>query len=153
MPQLDGQPLPVIEVNHSKYNIMLCADFIVKRVSLEKGKGKHIMNNKIESLRTERTAFEVYTDVENATFELSALPSVLNLIIENYHLDNEELSLDEMDDFRRGWKTIYNALFMVRNSIADVVDKLHDIKLVNDDPEDPDRNDPDQPAADAESEV
>ena len=111
------------------------------------------MNNKVESLRTERTAFEVYTDVENATFELSALPSVLNLIIENYHLDNEELSPDEMDDFRRGWKTIYNALFMVRNSIADVVDKLHDIKLVNDDPEDPDRNDPDQPAADAESEV
>ena len=87
-----------------------------------------------------RPVLDVYTDVENAICNLSTLPSVLQLIIDGFHLD-EKITDEEMikayayDLFARR-DDLYKSIYLVRNIISDTVDQLRAIRISEEDPDD-----------------
>lgn len=79
-----------------------------------------------------KRAFDVMKEVENATLEIDKLPDLLQLIIENYHLDHEELTESEMYDLGIAGHTIFSVLYMVQNSLYDMSEKLNAISIKKD---------------------
>lgn len=85
-----------------------------------------------ENNAKKRSAFDVFWDVENATNKLEALPSILQLIIENFDLDRE-LTGDEKQknayDYSIRRDDLYNSIYLVQSIIFDTVSQLKAIKL------------------------
>lgn len=79
-----------------------------------------------------KRAFDVMKEVENATLEIDKLPDLLQLIIENYHLDHEELTESEKYDLGIAGNTIFSVLYMVQNSLYDMSEKLNAISIKKD---------------------
>lgn len=57
-----------------------------------------------------KSAFDVMEEVENAILEIDELPRLLQLLIDNYHLDKKELTKSEMYDLGIAGHTIYSVL-------------------------------------------
>ena len=87
------------------------------------------MNTQPYELRDVR---EVFADVENAVVGLEELPRLLQLIIDNYHLDNREFTKNEMYDLGIAGHTIYSVLYIVQRSLYDMSDKLNAISIRKD---------------------
>ena len=79
-----------------------------------------------------KSAFDVMDEVENAILELDELPRLLQLLIDNYHLDKREFTESEMYDLGIAGHTIYSVLYMVQNSLYDMSDKLNAISIKKD---------------------
>ena len=83
------------------------------------------MNKENMSLRN---SLSVLSDVENATCVLSTLPTALQLLVDRYHLDNNSLSEPETYDYLAGRHDINEIIYLVRNTIFDVLKDLEDIR-------------------------
>lgn len=79
-----------------------------------------------------KSAFDVMDEVENAILELDELPRLLQLLIDNYHLDNREFTKNEMYDLGIAGHTIYSVLYIVQRSLCDMSDKLNAISIRKD---------------------
>lgn len=87
------------------------------------------MNTQPYELRDVR---EVFTEVETAVAGLEELPILLQLLIDRYHLDNNELTKTERLDLSMASGTLYSVLYVVQRSLYDMSDKLNAISIKKD---------------------
>lgn len=79
-----------------------------------------------------KSAFDVMEEVENATLEIDELPRLLQLLIDNYHLDNREFTESEMYNLGIAGHTLYSVLDIVQNRLYDMSEKLNAISIKKD---------------------
>ena len=87
------------------------------------------MNTQPYELRDVR---EVFTEVETAVAGLEELPILLQLLIDRYHLDNNERTKTERLDLSMASGTLYSVLYVVQRSLYDMSDKLNAISIKKD---------------------
>lgn len=87
------------------------------------------MNTQPYELRDVR---EVFTEVENAVAGLDLLPQLLQLLIDRYNLDSNELTENEMFDLSRASNTLYSVLYTVQSSLYTMNEKLENISIRKD---------------------
>lgn len=76
-----------------------------------------------------RDVIEVFTDVENAVAGLDLLPRLLQLLIDRYNLDSNELTEDERFDLSMASDTLYSVLYTVQSRLYTMSDKLNAISI------------------------
>lgn len=80
-----------------------------------------------------KPTIQVYSEVEDAILNLEAIPSLLNLIIDQYHLD--DISKKDEDrmvfalDFLARKEDLLNLIVLTRDIVYESVSKIHSIKL------------------------
>lgn len=79
-----------------------------------------------------RDVREVFSEVEDATAGLDLLPRLLQLLIDRYDLDSNELTDGERYDLSMANKTIYSVLYTVQSSLYTMSDKLNAISIKKD---------------------
>ena len=76
-----------------------------------------------------KTGFEIMSEVEDIIIHLEELPDVIQLLIENFKLDEKEITKsDELDLINRR-DMIYSVLTLAQRTIWEVCDGISDIKL------------------------
>lgn len=80
----------------------------------------------------QKTGFEVYCEVEEATSGLEELSGVIQLLIDNYDLSSREWTQEKAMDLGLGCKAIYATLTTVQFRIQDISEKLHRIATKKD---------------------
>lgn len=96
----------------------------MKTVSLEERK-YNTMNKENMSLRN---PLSVLSDVENATCVLSSLSTALQLLVDRYHLDKNNLSEMETYDYLAGRHDINDIIYLVSSKLYDVLKEIEDIR-------------------------
>ncbi len=82
--------------------------------------------------REQRSAIQVYSDIEDVKVYLSTLPSILQLVIESFHLDNTDITDDDIRDYMARREDLYNSIFLVQTTIYDCIEKIRNISVWND---------------------
>lgn len=107
---------------------MFTARARLRRANIEK-KGL----TKMAQARKEKTATELFLEVEDATVELEHLPELLQLLIESYKLDkNGDLTKSEIYNLGTSHRIIFATLAIVRDRLWAVNDKLKAIEIQKD---------------------
>ena len=76
-----------------------------------------------------RDVKEVFSEVETAVAGIEELPVLLQLLIERYHLDSNELTKDERLDLSMASGNLYSVLYIVQRSLYDMNDRLNAISI------------------------
>ena len=71
-----------------------------------------------------KSGLEVLTEVEMATCKLICLPSLIQLIIETFELDQPELSEKALYNFKARREMLYSTIYIVKDAIHEVNDDL-----------------------------
>ena len=80
----------------------------------------------------EKTAWEIMDEVEQATIELDQLPTLIQLLIERYKLDQLELTKSEKRDLGEAHKEINDVLTLLQWRLFEMQDKLKAIQTKKD---------------------
>ena len=62
-------------------------------------------------------AYQMYCEIEDLRTNLELMPSVIQLLVEKYNLDQENLTNEEKFDLSRANHDIYDVLALVQNTI------------------------------------
>ena len=62
-------------------------------------------------------AYQMYCEIEDLRTNLELMPSVIQLLVEKYHLDQANLTDEEKFDLSRANHDIYDVLALVQNTI------------------------------------
>lgn len=62
-------------------------------------------------------AYQMYCEIEDLRTNLELMPSVIQLLVEKYNLDQENLTDEEKLDLSRANHDIYDVLALVQNTI------------------------------------
>ena len=62
-------------------------------------------------------AYQMYCEIEDLRTNLELMPSVIQLLVEKYNLDQENLTEEEKIDLSRANHDIYDVLALVQNTI------------------------------------
>ena len=82
-----------------------------------------------QAKKIQRSAFDVYTDVEEATIKLEFLPSIIQNFIDAYKIDSLELTEGERYDLAHADRTLYSLLSLVQRELYEVNDAINAIKV------------------------
>lgn len=86
--------------------------------------------NMIEE-RKQRLASEVLSDVSDATIALSSLPRVIQSTIESLDLNERQLTSEQKRNIAENYRTIYDLLTLIQQTIYDTESKLESIPVFN----------------------
>jgi len=76
-----------------------------------------------------RSAIEVMCDVEDAVLKVNELPDVIQLLIENLHLDEKEITPDQQLYIIRRKDMIYNVLTLTQRQLWDMIELIDGISV------------------------
>lgn len=82
-----------------------------------------------QAKKIERRAFDVYSDVEDATVKLNFLPSIIQNFIDAYKIDHLELTEGERYDLAHADRALYSLLRLVQCELYEVNDAINAIKV------------------------
>lgn len=77
----------------------------------------------------QKTAFEVLCECQSILSELDNLPELIQLLIDNYHLEKLYLSDAQKIDLVNGHHTIYSVLAIVQSQLTTMNEKITTISL------------------------
>lgn len=77
--------------------------------------------------KTEKTAFELCGEYEEALIELDTLPDLLEILIRRFNLDHTELTEAERFDLSMGHAEIFSVVSTVQRRLWDMHDKVINI--------------------------
>ena len=73
---------------------------------------------------------DVYVEVENIVSQVYSLPTVIQLLVENYELDSTNKDVFENEYSRRvAKKSIYDVLVLIQQNITRLVDDIESLDL------------------------
>jgi len=81
---------------------------------------------------TEKTALQIINEVDDNLIELRRLPSIINLMMENFGFDSLELTEDNKFDIINRHEMISDVLFLTLSTIYDTIEKLEKISAKKD---------------------
>ena len=79
--------------------------------------------------KTEKTAFEICEEYEEALIELESMPEMLEVLIRRFNLDNTELTAAERFDLGNGHRELYSVLGTMQRLLWKMYDKVTSIEL------------------------
>lgn len=74
--------------------------------------------------KEKKSIFQLLSDIENSTLNLETIPTILNLLINDFHLDNKTLEEPEIYDLVARHDMIYDTVVLARNVIIDTLEEL-----------------------------
>ena len=74
-----------------------------------------------------KSGLEVLTEVENITSNLTALPNLIQLVIEAFELDEPEISEAALYNYKARRNMLYDVIHLVKNELITVNEELREI--------------------------
>lgn len=88
---------------------------------------KNEEKNTVLSDEVERAKWNLYNQVETATTELSLIPQVIQTLIDYLHLDNSNMSEEDLLNLTLNTRKIHSVLALTQIAIWNTLEKLDEI--------------------------